>query len=62
MYKYVLDKVSFDQYLFRRELTKAMKKITTDEQNLLKIWCLDTFDQKHKEVLKEIFDDELMVN
>ncbi len=60
MYKYVLDKVSFDQFLFRKELEKAMRKITPNEQLLFKIWCLNTFDQKHKEILVDVFDGELM--
>lgn len=60
MYKYVLDKVSFDQFLFRKELEKAMTKIKPNEQLLFKIWCLNTFNQKHKEVLTEVFDSELM--
>lgn len=60
MYKYVLDKVSFDQFLFRKELEKAMTNIKPNEQLLFKKWCLNTFDQKHKEVLTDVFDDELM--
>lgn len=60
MYKYVLDKVSFDQLLFRKELIKAMKEIDNEEQLLFKYWCLSAFEQKHKEVLAEVFDCELM--
>lgn len=62
MYKYVLDKVSFDQILFRKELKKAMKEINIEEQLLFKIWCLSTFDHKHKDVLNEVFDGELVAN
>lgn len=58
MYKYVLDKVSFDQLLFRKELEKAMKKIKPNEQLLFKMWCLNTFDQNHKDILNEVFDGE----
>lgn len=60
MYKYVLDKVSFDPFLFRKELEKAMRKINPNEQLLFKIWCLNTFDQKHKEALTEVFEGELL--
>lgn len=60
MYKYVLDKVSFDQFLFRKELEKAMKKITPNEQILFKKWCLITFDHKHKDILTDVFESELM--
>ncbi len=59
MYKYVLDKVSFDQPLFRKELKKAMKDIKNEEKLLFKIWCLSTFEKKHQSVLSEVFDYEL---
>ena len=58
MYKYVLDKVSFDQFLFRKELKKAIKEIDTDEQLVFKRWCFSTFDHRYKDVLYEVFDSE----
>ena len=60
MYKYVVGKVSFDHYLFRKELEKVMKKITPNEQLLFKKWCLNTFDQKHQDIVLEVFDGELL--
>lgn len=41
--KMILQKVSFDQGLFRTELYKAMKKLLKEEVSELKQWCIDTF-------------------
>jgi len=37
-YKMVLEKVSFDSVLFRKELRKAFKNLLDDEKILLKDW------------------------
>ncbi len=41
--KKVLEKVSFDRTLFRKELIKAINWIKPHEKTLLKVWCLATF-------------------
>jgi hypothetical protein len=57
MYKYVLDKVSFDQLLFRKELEKAMIKIKPNELSQFKKWCFIAFDHEHKDILLEVFNN-----
>lgn len=53
--KQILQKVSFDKVLFRKELTKALKMLKADEKTLLKMWCLTTFGHMYKDVILEVF-------
>ena len=53
--KNILEKVSFDKTLFRKELTKALKWIKPDEKMLLMVWCIATFGHKHNDVITEVF-------
>ncbi len=55
MYKYILDKVSFDESLFRKELLKAVEQIHPNERHSLETWCLSTFYAQHPEILTEVF-------
>lgn len=56
MCKQVLQKVSFDQLLFRKELSKAIKWLKKDEALILKAWCLATFGHVYKDVIMETFE------
>lgn len=51
----VLQKVSFDPRLFRKELVKAAKWVGDRDQLLLKAWCLATFGHMYKDVIQEVF-------
>jgi hypothetical protein len=53
--KKILDKVSFDKMLFRKELKKAINMIAPNEKVLLKVWCLATFGQQYAEDIMEVF-------
>ena len=53
--KNILEKVSFDKLLFRKELTKAVKWLKPDEKTLLKVWCLGTFGHLYKNEIMEVF-------
>jgi hypothetical protein len=53
--KNILQKVSFDKALFRKELTKAVKWLRPDEKTLLKVWCLATFGNQYKTEIMEVF-------
>ncbi len=53
--KNILEKVSFDKSLFRKELTKAMKWLKPDEKTLLKVWCLTTFGNQYRDVITEVY-------
>ena len=52
--KYVLEKVSFDKTLFKKELIKASKALKKEELMLLYTWGLVQFASEHQEMLKEI--------
>ena len=51
----VLQKVSFDPRLFRKELVKAASWVGYRDQLLLKAWCLATFGHMYKDVILEVF-------
>jgi hypothetical protein len=53
--KQVLQKVSFDQLLFKKELIKARKWVGQHDQLVLKAWCLATFGHMYKDVIIEVF-------
>lgn len=53
--KNILEKVSFDKALFRKELMKAIKWLKPDEKTLLKVWCLGTFGHIYKNEIMEVF-------
>ena len=55
--KNILEKVSFDKTLFRKELTKAVKWLKPDEKTLLKVWCLETFGNQYKHEIMEVFQN-----
>ena len=54
-YKYILEKVSFDADLFKKELRKSTKWLTKKELSNLKIWTLSAFTQ-YKQIITEVFD------
>ncbi|MFT3884223.1 MAG: hypothetical protein QM724_01965 [Flavobacteriales bacterium] len=51
----VLQKVSFDPRLFRKELMKAARWVGQRDQLLLKAWCLATFGHQYKDVILDVF-------
>ena len=53
--KKVLNKVSFDKALFRKELQKSLRWLNKTEITHLKIWTLATFSQ-YKRIILEVFD------
>lgn len=52
--KQVLQGVSFDKELFRKELIKNLSLISPSEKALLLAWCLKRFSE-HYDVLKDAF-------
>lgn len=54
--KKVLDKVSFDRLLFRKELRKAINWVTKEERLALQAWCLVTYGHMYKDVIIESFN------
>ncbi|MBL7953032.1 MAG: hypothetical protein JNM62_15090 [Flavobacteriales bacterium] len=57
--KQVLQKVSFDQRLFKKELLKARRWLGQHDQLVLKAWCLATFGHVYKDVIIEVFQTTL---
>jgi hypothetical protein len=53
--KLVLEKVSFDRKLFRKELVKSLRRIKSEDYLKLKLWCLATFGHEYKELIAEVF-------
>lgn len=53
--KKILEKVSFDKTLFRKELIKAVKWLKPDEKMMLMVWCLATYGNQYRDVIKEVF-------
>ncbi len=53
--KKILEKVSFDKALFRKELRKAINWVRQDEKILLKIWCLTTFGSEYQNEILDVF-------
>ena len=53
--KKVLNKVSFDKKLFKKELQKSLRWLNKGEMIHLKIWSLATFSQ-YKNIILEVFD------
>jgi hypothetical protein len=52
--KNILQKVSFDKALFRKELSKAINWLNPEEKGLLIVWCLSTFGHQYKTVINEV--------
>ena len=53
--KKILNKVSFDKSLFKKELAKSAKWLSKKEIITLKIWALTTFTE-YKNTILEVFD------
>ena len=56
--KTILQKVSFDKTLFKKELQKSAILVNIDERIVLKIWCLMTF-ANYKDVILEVFENTI---
>jgi hypothetical protein len=53
--KKILEKVSFDKILFRKELGKAIKWLKPEEKILLIMWCFTTFGNRYRDVIEEVY-------
>ncbi|MFM2136084.1 MAG: hypothetical protein RL021_1484 [Bacteroidota bacterium] len=52
--KLVLQKVSFDRSLFKKELSKSLNALQPSERQSLKIWCIATFTA-YTDIVIEVF-------
>ena len=53
--KKILNKVSFDPKLFKKELQKSARWLSQKEMIHLKIWTLTAFSQ-YRNIILEVFD------
>jgi len=54
--KKILKKVSFDAFLFQKELNKALKWITdADEVQRFRVWCIVEFGSTYPTIIKSTF-------
>jgi hypothetical protein len=56
MTKTVLERVSFDRGLFKKELRKSFKWLKRDELLILKTWCLATFSAEYTGLINNAFN------
>jgi len=54
-FKTILQKVSFSQELFEKELKKAVKALFPDEVEELKVWCYEKFGMVYRPILQKVF-------
>lgn len=57
--KQILQKVSFDRILFKKELQKAIQWIKPSERIDLQTWCLVTFGIAYRDLIQEVFESHL---
>lgn len=53
--KNVLQKVSFDKFLFQKELQKSVEWLSDNELKTFKEWCINTFDGQYLQIIMETF-------
>lgn len=53
--KTILHKVSFDPYLFEKELRKSMQQLISDEIVELQTWCYSQFGDTYMSILNNVF-------
>ena len=53
--KLILEKVSFDGYLFEKELRKSIARLVPEELEELMHWCYERFSQTYQTVLDKVF-------
>lgn len=57
--KTVLQKVSFNKDLFKKELSKSVKWLQRDEIVLLQAWCIINFGNVYQDIITEVFNNSL---
>lgn len=56
--KSILQKVSFDRTLFKKELRKSINWLKKEELMMLKVWCLASFG-KYKDIILDTFENTI---
>lgn len=55
-FKTILSKVSFDRFLFEKELRKAIRALVTQELTEFKEWCYSQFGSRYPLILNKSFN------
>ena len=53
--KTVLQKVSFNKDLFKKELQKSLRWLRKDEIIVLQTWCVLNFGSMYMDIIHEVF-------
>ena len=53
--KNILEKVSFDQVLFKKELVKSIQWIDTTDAISLREWCIEMYGNKYSDIIQKTF-------
>ena len=54
--KSVLEKGSFDQVLFKKELIKSIQWINTTDGKSLREWCIEMYGNKYSDIIQKSFE------
>jgi len=54
--KIILQKVSFNEYLFEKELGKSLKNLLREDVLELKKWCYEHFSDSYLQILNQYFN------
>lgn len=54
--KIILQKVSFNEYLFEKELRKSMNSLIIEDVLELKRWCYENFSDSYLQILNQYFN------
>ena len=57
-FKTILSKVSFDKWLFEKELRKAIHSLVNEELPKLKEWCYENFSHIYLNILDKHFNQQ----
>ncbi len=57
-FKTILSKVSFDKWLFEKELRKAIQSLVNEEISKLKEWCYENFGHIYLNILNRHFEQQ----
>jgi len=56
--KTILEKVSFDRYLFSKELRKLVIWMGNEQEEVKTLynWCVENFGKEYSDVIQQVFD------
>ncbi len=54
--KIILQKVSFNEHLFERELRKSVNSLLREDVLELKKWCYEQFGESYLQILNQYFN------